>query len=155
MSVTIRPLGPAELPAALPLIAAYQRFYGVAEPDRGRNERFFARFLEPSEAGSLLGAWRESELCGFACLYFTFSSVHAEDVVLLNDLFVSESSRGAGVGRALIEHSAGVAAARGVSRLRWSTALDNRRAQALYERFAAERSAWFEYDLPVGGVTGG
>ena len=31
----------------------------------------------------------------------------------------------------------------------WQTALDNRRAQRLYERFDAERTAWFEYELQL------
>jgi hypothetical protein len=40
-----------------------------------------------------------------------------------------------------------VAAERGSTTLSWMTALDNQRAQRLYERMGAERSAWFEYEL--------
>lgn len=131
----------------LPLIAAYQRFYGVESPDDARNAGFFRRFVEPRDDGLLLGAWRDGELVGHACLYWTFSSTSATEVVLLNDLYVTPEARGSGAGRALIEHARGVARERGASKLTWSTALDNRVAQRLYERTGAERGAWFDYEL--------
>ena len=61
----------------------------------------------------LLGAWRDGELLGYACLYWHFDSLRAEETVLLNDLYVIESARGQGVGRALIEASAKIARERG------------------------------------------
>jgi GNAT superfamily N-acetyltransferase len=76
--------------------------------------------------------------------------VSARDVVLLNDLFVVEDARGAGVGRKLIEATVEVARQRGAAKVRWWTELDNRRAQALYESTGASRSAWFEYELDSG-----
>jgi GNAT superfamily N-acetyltransferase len=84
---------------------------------------------------------------GHACLYWTYSSVTATEQVLMNDLFVVAGSRGGGVGRALIEHSRGVARQRGAAKLTWMTALDNHTAQALYDSFGGERSTWFEYEL--------
>ena len=143
------PIAPPDFQRVLPLIADYQRFYGVAEPDDARNADFFRRFLAPSDDGLLLGAWRGDELMGHACLYWTFSSIAAVEVVLLNDLFVVPAARGGGVGRALIEHSAAVARERGAAKLVWQTAIDNRTAQALYERMGAERSGLFEYELEL------
>ena len=99
--VEVRPIQAAELDELLPLIAGYQKFYG-AEADYDRNRRFFSRFLHPSDEGLLLGAWMDGRLTGFATLYWFFSSTKATDSVLMNDLFVSEDVRGAGIGRALI-----------------------------------------------------
>ncbi len=144
----VAPITEEQFEAVLPLIADYQRFYG-GDPDDARNAAFFRRFLEPSDEGLLLGAWEEGDLLGHACLYWTFSSVSAEEVVLLNDLFVREQHRGSGVGRVLIDAAVEVARARGVRAVRWFTALDNRDAQRAYERTGAERSAWFEYELPA------
>jgi GNAT superfamily N-acetyltransferase len=144
----VAPITEEQFEAVLPLIADYQRFYG-GEPDPARNAAFFRRFLEPSDEGLLLGAWEKGELLGHACLYWTFSSVSAEEVVLLNDLFVREQHRGSGVGRLLIDATVEVARARGAKAVRWYTALDNRDAQRAYERTGAERSAWFEYELPA------
>lgn len=80
------------------------------------------------------------ELAGYACLYCTFSSVAAAEVVVLNDLWVQGRARGEGVGRALILAAAMVARERGASSLTWSTELANGRAQRLYESLGAERT---------------
>ena len=145
--VDIAPVAAAEFERLLPLIAAYQRFYEVADVDEERNRSFFRRFLAPSEDGLLLGARTDGELVGYACLYWHFSSLQARESVLMNDLFVSEAARGRGVGRALIEASATVARERGAAHLEWATAPGNARAQALYDSTGAERSEWVEYEL--------
>jgi GNAT superfamily N-acetyltransferase len=146
----VAPLAESEFDELLPLISDYQRFYGVGQPDDERNRRFFARFLGDSPAGSFLGARRHDDLVGYACLYYAASSVEAQEIIIMNDLFVVDGQRGAGVGRSLIEATVAVAERRGVGIVRWSTALDNRRAQRLYEQMGAERSSWFEYEIVVG-----
>jgi GNAT superfamily N-acetyltransferase len=145
----IAPVAVEEFERLLPLIAAYQRFYEVEEIDEERNRTFFRRFLAPSEDGLLLGARRQGELVGYACLYWHFSSLEACECVLMNDLFVSEEARGEGVGRALIEATAEVARERGVPFIEWSTAPDNLTAQRLYDSTGAERTEWFSYELRV------
>jgi GNAT superfamily N-acetyltransferase len=143
----IEPIAEAQLDALLPLIAAYQRFYEVEEIDDERNRAFFSRFLAPSEDGTLLGAWREANLVGYACLYWTFTSLVPAEIVLMNDLYVETADRGEGVGRALIEASAAVARERGAHHLQWVTAPDNETARRLYDSTGAERSEWIEYEL--------
>jgi GNAT superfamily N-acetyltransferase len=131
----------------LPLIAAYQTFYG-AKPDAERNRRFFSRFLHPSEEGLLLGAWVDGSLVGFANLYWFFSSTKAADTVLMNDLFVNEGVRGKGVGRALIQSALDEARRRGAAHLEWFTATDNATAQRLYDSVpGAARSTWLAYEI--------
>ncbi len=136
-----------QMETLLPMIAAYQRFYRVTEVDDDRNRAFFSRFVDPSDDGLLLGAWRGDELVGYACLYWHFSSLVPAETVLMNDLFVEESVRGQGIGRALIEASADVARRRGAHHLEWSTAPSNVTAQRLYDATGAERSEWVEYEL--------
>jgi GNAT superfamily N-acetyltransferase len=145
--VRVEPLPASQLDELLPLIAAYQRFYEVEEVDDERNRAFFARFLAPSDAGMLLGARRDGELLGYACLFWSFTSLVPAEMVLMNDLYVVEEARGEGVGRALIEAGATVARERGAQRLEWSTQLDNRRAQRLYDSTGAERGEWLTYEL--------
>jgi len=146
-ALQIAPVEAAEFERLLPLIAAYQRFYEVDEVDEERNRAFFRRFLAPSGDGMLLGARGGGELIGYACLYWHFSSLSAAETVLMNDLFVSETARGRGAGRALIEASAAVARERGATHLQWATAPDNLIAQRLYDSTGAERSEWVEYEL--------
>jgi GNAT superfamily N-acetyltransferase len=147
-SVRVGPIQGDDFERVLPLVAGYQRFYR-AEPDEDRNRGFFRRFLAPSEDGLLLGAWVGDDLVGFACLYWTFSSVSAAEIAYLADVFVDETRRGAGIGRALIDESTNAARARGAHHLEWLTAIDNRQAQYLYERMGADRSAWFGYEIPL------
>jgi ribosomal protein S18 acetylase RimI-like enzyme len=147
MAVEVRPLRKEELEAALPLIAGYQRFY-EAEPDEERNREFFARFIEPSDQGLLLGAWVDGELVGFATLYWFHSSTQARDSVLMNDLFVAENVRRGGVGRGLIDACLAVTRERGAAHLEWYTAPDNRTAQRLYDSYpGSEQSTWYAYEV--------
>jgi len=145
----ISPLEASELESLLPLIAAYQRFYEVEEVAEEHNRDFFRRFLAPSGDGMLIGARRNGELVGYACLYWHFTSLLAAETVLMNDLFVTEQARGHGVGRALIEASAEVARERGAAYLEWATAPSNVTAQRLYDRTGAIRSEWIEYELEL------
>jgi GNAT superfamily N-acetyltransferase len=150
--IDVRPATAADLGALLALIADYQRFYAGSARDDAHNAAFFRRFVAPGDAGMILAAFDEDGAqppAGYACLYWTFSSVSATDVVLLNDLYVRPQRRGSGVGEALVGAAVDIARERGASHLRWFTALDNRPAQRLYERIAAQRSAWFEYEIPT------
>jgi GNAT superfamily N-acetyltransferase len=145
----VEPIAAEQMETLLPLIAAYQRFYEAEEIDDERNRAFFSRFLAPSDDGMLLGAWAGAEILGYACLYWSFTSIAPAATVLMNDLYVIEAARGAGVGRALIEASAAVGRERGAQRLEWATAPDNATAQRLYDSTGAERSEWIEYELEL------
>jgi GNAT superfamily N-acetyltransferase len=159
--VPVRPVTAAGLDALLALIADYQRFYADAAPTDEQNAAFFAGFIAPSDRGMLLGAYDEdgdaaAPPAGYACLYWTFSSVSATDVVLMNDLYVRPECRGVGVGEVLIAGAVQVARERGASHVRWYTEPDNHQAQRLYDRTGAHRSEWLEYEIAIeaGGASG-
>lgn len=148
-TLQIKPIEAGQLDELLPLIASYQRFYEVEEIDEERNRAFFSRFIAPSEDGMLLGAWRDDELLGYACLYWHFTSLVPAETVLMNDLYVEPDARSKGVGRALIEASASVTRKRGAHHLEWATAPDNETAQRLYDSTGAKRSEWVAYELAL------
>ena len=143
----IRPATDADLDDLLPLFAAYQAFYAGTPQDDDKNRDFLRRFTSGDQGRVLVARTNDGIALGFATLYWTLTSIAAEEHVLLNDLFVHESARGGGIGLKLIEAASDVARERGSRHLSWMTALDNRTAQRLYERTEAERSAWFEYEL--------
>ena len=149
MSIEIRPVTESTFDEAVPLFAAYQTFYEVDDINEERNRGFFSRFIGNSHSGWLLGAYDEGELVGFGCFYRHKSSLTATNIVLMNDLYVTEAARGKGAGRALIEAGVELARGWGASHLAWSTAPDNERAQALYDTFEVEKGTWLEYEIEV------
>ncbi len=149
MAIDIRPVTVEELPEILPLIAAYQEFYEVEDIDRDRNLSFFSRFVGENDDGWIHAAWDGDLPVGFACYYLHKSSFAVTDTVLLNDLYVSESVRGQGIGRRFIETGRELARGVGSPVLEWATAPDNTRAQALYDSTGAEKKTWLEYELKV------
>lgn len=157
--IEIRAVAEVELSRFEPLFVLYQEFYEVEDIDRKRNRAFFSRFIDPGNDGStdgsgtvdgwLLGAFDGDEPVGFGCFYRHKSSLTATDIVLMNDLYVTEATRGRGTGRALIEAGVELARRSGATHLAWSTAPDNHRAQALYDATGAGKSTWLEYEIEV------
>jgi GNAT superfamily N-acetyltransferase len=145
----IRAVTAEEFPQFEPLFVGYQEFYEVEDIDRDRNRAFFSRFVGGTADGWLLGAFDGDEPIGFGCFYRHKSSLSATDIVLMNDLYVTEDARGKGAGRALIEAGIELARGWGASHLSWSTAPDNHRAQALYDSFEVEKGTWLEYEIKV------
>jgi GNAT superfamily N-acetyltransferase len=86
---------------------------------------------------------------GFATVFWTWSTLRAARVGVMNDLYVSQAARGQGVAEALIEACREQAGERGAASIGWQTAKDNRRAQAVYDRVGAKREEWVDYSLPA------
>lgn len=149
MPIEIKPVPEDGITELEPLLAAYQTFYEVEDINTERNRQFFSRFLDSSHSGWILGAYEDGKLVGFGCFYRHKSSLSATNVVLMNDLYVDESARGKGAGRAIIEGGVELAREWGASHLTWATAPDNHKAQGLYDTFGAEKGTWLEYELKV------
>jgi GNAT superfamily N-acetyltransferase len=101
----------------------------------------------PSEGLQLIARDSDGTSLGFATIYWTWQTLHAARVGVLNDLFVVPSSRGSGTGRALIERCRELCRERGAEKLVWETAPDNATAQRLYDGIGAEKSTWLTYEL--------
>ena len=85
---------------------------------------------------------------GFALFFHTFSTFLAQPGIYLEDLFVIETARGGGVGRALLRRLAQIAVERGCGRLEWAVLNWNRSAIGFYEGLgAAPNSEWTVYRL--------
>jgi len=147
LPTSIRRLLEDDLEDFLPLAAGYQKFYSGRQVSRPANRRFFRKFVASDDRGLVLGGFIDGRLVGFATLYWTFSSVAATEVALLNDLYVEQTSRRKGVARSLLAASVEEAAARGFTRIDWLTEKRNESAQALYDAVADHRSEWVEYSI--------
>ena len=79
------------------------------------------------------------EAVGYALFFPTFSTFMGRPGLWLEDLLVRPARRGAGVGRALLAHVAGLAVARECGRLEWSALDWNEPALAFYRGLGARR----------------
>jgi GNAT superfamily N-acetyltransferase len=149
--VQITVVGPADLTELLPLLRAYCDFYEVAPSDRDLLELSRALLADPARAGlQLLARDDAGDAVGFATLFWTWQTLTAARVGVMNDLFVTAAARGAGVAEGLIAACLERCREHGATRLVWQTAVDNHRAQAVYARVGATREdRWLDYWLPV------
>jgi GNAT superfamily N-acetyltransferase len=146
--------GEADVGDLLPMLEAYCEFYEV-DPGRERLERLVRTLLEePDEGAQFIARDGAGEPAGFATVYWTWTTLRADRVGVLNDLFVRPQFRQHGVGRALIYACLELARDRGVPGLAWDTAPDNAVAQRLYDSLPeVSRSEWISYrlDVPASG----
>ena len=145
--LTIDIVGAADVPDLLPMLRAYCDFYRVDPPDEKLAALVSALIGNPSEGLQLIARDSDGTPLGFATVYWTWQTLYAARVGVLNDLFVVSASRGSGAGRALIERCRELCRERGADKLVWETALDNTTAQRLYDGIGAEKSTWHTYEL--------
>lgn len=112
-------------------------FDGLLQEVEATEEGLLAELFGPRPAAFVLFAEVEGQVTGYALYFLTFSSFLARPGLWLDDLFVVESSRGQGVGRALLTHLARLAEQRGYGRIEWVTAADNAKGLAFYQRNGA------------------
>jgi GNAT superfamily N-acetyltransferase len=139
-----------DLDALLPLMRGYCDFYGASPSDEGLTEMARALIASPDSEGMLLVA-RDGDGApvGFAAVGWKWSSLRGARVAIMEDLFVDPGARRSGAGQALIEAVAERARSHGAPALLWETALDNKRAQSVYERVGANGETWLEYELEL------
>jgi GNAT superfamily N-acetyltransferase len=106
-----------------------------------------ALFGERPAAEALI-AERDGQALGYALFFPTFSSFLASTGVWLEDLFVRPSSRGEGVGKALLEAVAALMRERGGERLEWAALDWNELALGFYRRIGAQTmNEWITHRL--------
>ncbi|ODG92417.1 MULTISPECIES: GNAT family N-acetyltransferase [Bacillaceae] len=76
----------------------------------------------------------EDQSMGFTQLYPSFSSVSMKKLWILNDLYVTETARKKGVAQLLLDAAKKFAIVSKAKALDLQTAIDNKSAQALYEK---------------------
>jgi GNAT superfamily N-acetyltransferase len=142
----IRAAAEDDVPLILSLIeelAGYERLSHevVATEETLRDSLFGERRL----AETLL-AYLGDDPAGFALFFHNFSTFLGRPGIYLEDLYVRPEFRGAGVGRALLVHIAGLARDRNCGRLEWSVLDWNEPAIGFYESVGASPvSGWKVY----------
>jgi GNAT superfamily N-acetyltransferase len=139
-----------DLPDLVPLVRAYCDFYEVAPADDALGARSRALIGDPGREGVQLIARSDGgDAVGFATVFWSWNTLIAARIGVMNDLYVTPTARGTGAAEALIRACADECRAHGAAELTWQTAKDNGRAQRVYERVGATRAEWLDYSLSV------
>ncbi|HEV7847401.1 MAG TPA: GNAT family N-acetyltransferase [Thermoleophilaceae bacterium] len=141
----------ADLPELLPLMRGYCDFYEVDPSDDALLEMSRTLIGDPEREGvQLIARDADGGAVGFATIFWSWSTLSAARLGVMNDLFVADSARGGGVADELIAACAERCRERGATELAWQTAHTNGRARAVYERVGATRDErWLDYSLNV------
>jgi len=134
MTVTIRPLTAADRAAWDPLWQGYLAFYKT-ELAREVTDVTWSRLLDAAEDMHCLVAENDSGVM-IGIVHYLYHRVTwaVADRCYLEDLFVAESARGTGAGRALIEAVYAAADAHGADQVYWLTQDFNEDGRRLYDR---------------------
>jgi GNAT superfamily N-acetyltransferase len=140
-ALALRPARADDAPLVLALVrelAEYER-----APDECRATEAALRetlFGDAPQAEVVVAEWADAQGCapaGFALFFHNYSTWEARRGLYLEDLFVRPAFRGRGVGRALLEHLARLAVARGCGRFEWSVLDWNEPAIGFYRALGA------------------
>jgi len=148
MIVTIRPVGEADQKCWREMLDAYAVFYKTEVP-MGGHDRVWAWIFDPeNDFWCDLVEDENGDIIGFTQYQLMHRSLSGEMVCYLSDLYVEPALRGAGAGRAMIDHVIAFAKARGIGNVRWLTQDFNYAGRRLYDTYAM-KSDFILYSLPV------
>ena len=145
----IREATPDDLRAIGRMIRALAEFEREPDAVKATPEQLDDALFGPDAVASALIALDDAgEPAGFALWYRSFSTWEGVPGIYLEDLYVSESQRGSGLGRALLSSLARIVVHRGWSRLEWSVLRWNREAIAFYDSLGGRPlDDWLTYRI--------
>ncbi len=139
----IRSAVPADFEQWLPLWEGYNTFYKRTIPGEV-TQMTWSRFFDAYEPMHAIVAERDGRLLGLVHYLFHRNTAMLGPTCYLQDLFTLETTRGQGIGRALIEAVYERAQAAGSPRVYWMTQESNATARRLYDK-VAEYSGFIQY----------
>lgn len=140
MSLTLRPARPEDA-ATIRQHILELAIYEEAEDQVAVTEADLIRdgFGERPVFECLMAEW-EGEPAGFALFFPNYSTWQGRPGLYLEDLFVRPAFRGKGIGKALLQAVAGLAAERGYGRFQWQCLDWNSPALDFYEALGAKQT---------------
>lgn len=145
--ITIRSATADDVPLILELIRALARFENEPDAVRTTPEDLLRDGFGERPQFEVLIAERDEKPVGFALFFATYSTWEGRPSLYLEDLFVIESARKHGVGRALMAKLAAICVERGYQRLELQV-LDWNPAREFYHRLGmGHMNEWLPYRL--------
>jgi GNAT superfamily N-acetyltransferase len=136
-SFSLRAAEPRDVDAIVVLIRALAEFERLTHLLEVTPDKLARHLFGERPVVEAVVAERGGRVVAFALFFTNFSTFLAKPGLYLEDLFVEPEQRGHGIGQALLEHLARLAAARGYGRFEWSVLDWNEGAIRFYQRMGA------------------
>jgi GNAT superfamily N-acetyltransferase len=137
-SLEIRAARESDAPALSALIRAKAEFDGCLQSLRAGESSLREALFSTRPKAKALVAVADSAVVGVVTYYDIYSTFIAKPGIWLDDLYVYETHRGRGIGKALIVRLCQIARESGCGRIDWIVARDNTNGRSFYEHLGAE-----------------
>lgn len=155
MTISIRPGEAHDVQLIAELIRGLARYERLEDEVTMTPEQLQDTLFGARRYAETLIAEEDGAPAGFALFFHNYSTFLGKPGIYLEDLFVLESHRGSGIGKALLARLAAIAVERGCGRLEWAVLDWNTDAIAFYERLGARpNSEWTVYRLTGDALSG-
>lgn len=138
--MNIRMIEPADLSGIVKLMRNFAEFENLGEYCDITEEKLKTVMFNSGAFVEGVGAEDGGSLIGYAFFYPHFSSFRGQPGFYLEDIFVSDGSRGKGVGRLMLAKIAAIAIERGFERIDFMVLDWNTPAVDFYNNLGAERN---------------
>ncbi|WP_284646652.1 GNAT family N-acetyltransferase [Paenibacillus silviterrae] len=147
MSYTIRNAAPSDIPRITELMHEYiVGFYKNPWPSDEKIHLLIQTLLE-KQVGIQFVVEQDTQLIGFATIYFTFSTMRAGKITIMNDFFVLEPYRNTEIEASLFLHCKTYSQDQGFAYMSWITAAQNERAQQFFAQMGSLQGNWINYSI--------
>ncbi len=148
MTVVIRSAAQTDVPLIRSLIEKLAEYEGLAHECTATDELLAEALFSDRPYAEVVIAEVDETAAGFALFFHNFSTFLSKPGIYLEDLFVIETFRGKGVGKALLAHLAALAVELGCGRLEWSVLDWNSDAIGFYRSIGAtSQDEWTVFRL--------
>jgi GNAT superfamily N-acetyltransferase len=130
----VEPATPADIPALADLLTILFAQEVEFVPDRAAQIRGLTLIVKNPEIGCILVARQQGKILGMVNLLYTISTALGERVAILEDMVVSPSARGGGIGTQLLQAAIEYARSVGCKRITLLTDQSNEIAQQFYAK---------------------
>ncbi len=148
MAISVRDISPDDEAIWRQLWAGYLAFYEQTVPSDVTDHTWSMLFDDQSPYWGLV-AEDDTGVIGFAIHQDQRSSWNTAPIVYLEDLFVADTARGSGAGRALMEAGMKRAKDAGSCKYYWQTDTGNATARHLYDSLAGGINDRVTYELAL------
>ncbi|MNW23647.1 Acetyltransferase (GNAT) family protein [compost metagenome] len=148
MTTIIRDVTPQDVTSLTELMYEYiVDFYNNPAPPEVKLHSLIHLLLEQKEGIQFI-AEDQGKNVGFATLFFTFSTMKADRIAIMNDLYVQEAYRNSELEEKLYQTCVTYAREHGFANMTWITASDNTRAQSFFHaRNARQGREWIHFSM--------